>query len=528
MRIVTSRIMAEIDTRSQEFFHIPGILLMENAGLKAFLRMREIWGGMKAKPDFRDIKIVCIAGGGNNGGDALVIARQARIAGVSSVHVILRSRRMNELVRIHTSIVESLAVPVLVWEEDEQQAGEIMRTADLIVDGIAGTGMKGALHGSAAGLVEWMRTETSAYVASVDIPSGLGPAYESGSPAVRADLTLTMGLPKYSLYTPAGRAFCGTIEVIDPGFPPELLEDPRESGVLIIPVDDSTCIGDYSIEHADRTAYKNRRGHLGIFAGQEGTTGAAVLAAESAGRTGTGLVTLYSDPDIYKILAAQSRSIMVKPLPKTGKGGRLQKENLQNYSALLAGPGWGIRDREAILTELLESGLPGVLDADGIKVLVSIWMSRGSEYVRSVTGGRWILTPHPGECMGLLENSGKACTKEQLLADPLKYMLEISSELQVILMLKTHVTWIVSPDGRYTVVDGMNPAMGTGGSGDVLAGVTAGLLSRGADPFEAAVGAVTLHQLAGRRAASEIGWFLAEDLPVYVSEILGEENAPKI
>jgi len=532
MRIVTCRTMAEIDRRSQEEYHIPGMLLMENAGIRAFLRLQEIWEQRLGISPIQDAGCVILAGGGNNGGDALVMARQAMIAGVEELYVVMRSRKTNELASTHLAIVQSLGIPVVFWEEETDRSKELIQTADLIVDGIAGTGMRGALRGSAAELTGWVNTAAAGYITAVDIPSGLGPEYLPGYPAVQADLTLTMGLPKQSLYTPVGRTLCGEIELIDPGFPPQLLEDPEGCGRLISEGDDYAWLL-YSTAAADEAAYKNTRGHVGVFAGSVGTTGAALLAAEAAARVGTGLVTLYGDEDIYPILASGCRSIMVQPI--TGEtAGRSIPGLKDTHTALLAGPGWGIGDkstgdkstggREELLSALLSSGLPGVLDADGIRVLKQLRQRKGDAYIREMTGGRWVLTPHPGEFLHLVSGTSAACSKEELLAGPLEPMLSLASDLQMIVVLKTHVVWICAPDGRYAVVDGMNPAMGTGGAGDVLAGATAGLVSRGGDLFDAAAAAAALHQQAGRMAEEKGGWFLAEDLPRYLSVLLGGIN----
>ncbi len=520
MRIVTCRTMAEIDRRSQEEYRIPGMLLMENAGIRAFQRLQEIWEqGLGISP-IRDVSCVLLAGGGNNGGDALVMARQALIAGVEELYVVMRNRKTNELASTHLAIVESLGIPVVFWEEDPEHSKELIGSADLLVDGIAGTGMKGALRGTAAELTGWVNSAAVGYICAVDIPSGLGPEYLPGSPAIQADLTLTMGLPKQSLYTPVGRTLCGEIELIDPGFPPQLLEDPEGCGRLITEGDESSWLF-YTTVAADEFAYKNTRGHVGIFAGSVGTTGAALLAAEAAGRAGTGLVTLYGDEEIYPILASGCRSIMVQPIHNESNGASADPGLKEAHTALLAGPGWGTEGREEVLSALLSSGVPGVLDADGIRVLKLLRQKKGDEHIRRLTGGRWIITPHPGEFLYLAGGSSSDCSKEELLAAPLDPMLSLAAALQVIVVLKTHVVWICAPDGRYAIVDGMNPAMGTGGAGDVLAGATAGLVSRGGDIFDAAVAAAALHQQAGRAAEERGGWFLAEDLPRYLSSLLG-------
>jgi len=521
MRIVTSETMAEIDRLSQEEYRIPGILLMENAGAGAFHRLQSLWESSRDASVMSDLRWVCIAGGGNNGGDALVMARHALIAGINGIHVIMRNRKMNELASVHQKIVSSLGIPVSYWEEDREEARNLIRQADLVIDGIAGTGMKGSLRGSAAEIVECLNDECPAYIAAVDIPSGLSSSYRSGYPVVQSDLTLTMGLPKLSLYTPAGRSFCGEIEVIDPGFPPELLQHPKDAAVLIMKNAWNCLWQGLEVESVNQSVYKNTRGHLGVFAGNTGTTGAALLAAESAGRTGTGLVTLYTDPPLFQIAASQLLSVMVRPLDPEAGAEKDPAELFGRPSAFLAGPGWGIAGREGLLLRLLESGIPGVIDADGLSVLKNLLKGDKSEKIPDLLNENWILTPHPGEFMKLADGTAADCGKDDLLAHPLEAMKSLSRTLKCIICLKTQVVWIVHPNGRYVIIDGMNAAMGTGGSGDILAGITAGLLSRGISPFEAVIIAASVHQQAGAIAAGREGWFLSEDLLPYISVLLG-------
>lgn len=509
--------MAEIDRRSQEEFHIPGLLLMENAGAGTYSYFSSYWHERFPARPLKDLKITCVAGGGNNGGDALVVARHAFTDGISDVRVIIRNRKLNEQMKIHSAIVEALGMPVLYWEEHKQEALTVLADSDIIFDGIAGTGLDGALRGTAAEMVEGINGAAPLFTVSVDVPSGVGGKFRTGMPAVMADMTFTMGLPKISLYTPAGRRHSGQIVLVDPGFAPSLLQNPAESARLMDDEELSVLSASFSIAGTSSHFYKGSRGHTAVFAGSPGTTGAAVLAAESAARAGSGLVTLRVDRDIYPTIAAKCTSLMARPFDQP-----VSPEDLvTKYTALLIGPGWGLEDREKLLEILLGSGIAGVIDADGIRVLGRLARRKGIEYVHKLLGGHMVITPHPGEFAALLEACGSNRDRETLLSDPLDMMREAARLLNVVVVLKSHVVWILSPDGQATVVDGMNPSMGTGGSGDVLAGTIAGLIARGTDVYDAACIGSAVHQAAGRRASEELGWFLAEDLPRYISVILG-------
>jgi NAD(P)H-hydrate epimerase len=176
------------------------------------------------------------------------------------------------------------------------------------------------------------------------------------------------------------------------------------------------------------------------------------------------------------------------------------------------GPGWGLAPgRAEWLARLLELGLPGVLDADGITLLAGLPGARLS--------GRWVLTPHPGEFSRLA-----GVEVSELLADPLPPLQAMSAKLDAVILLKGHCSYVASPDGRYWVLDGMNPALATGGSGDVLAGVVGGLLAGGLPPLAAARLGAFLHAQAGEQAYRERGYFLAEDLLPYVSLLVKDRR----
>ncbi len=493
MKIVSSESMSEIDSQASVKFGIPAVLLMENAGIKCWAHIRDHFKVNSLAND----NIVIVAGSGNNGGDALVIARQAWISGLRKVKIVLIKDKGNDMVSLHRKICENYGIPVLTYGRDDAAIISTITLSGLILDGITGTGLRGALRGDAAGLVHLVNS-SSAIRISIDIPSGLGEGFKPEYPAVKADITLTIGLPKTILYYPATRAFAGKIIVVSIGFPPSLLEDPVGAGELF-------TAEDLNLPVIPDWAYKGTRGHTAVFAGSEGTVGAAVLSASAAGRARSGLVTLFSDSNVYKAAAPQLKSIMVRKLDYDG--GSL---TLDGVTSLLAGPGWGRLGRGPLLEKLFDSGLPGVLDADGLYILSELEDKIKKKH--GYLGGRWVFTPHPGEFSRI-----SGLDKKEFLISPLPYLREAAAKYGAVIVLKGHVTFIVTPDGDYSIVDGMNPSMSTGGSGDILAGIIAGLLAQGMQPYESAVMGVILHQTVGRVCFEEKGWFLAEDLLPYIS-----------
>ncbi len=507
MKLASTEAMARIDTLARERYAMPSLLLMENAGIKAWLLFRECVGrgGVPAGG------MVFVAGRGNNGGDALVMARQASLDGVRDLLVIEATgtpraaggpRAAGEPGQ-ELAMCEALGIECIEWTAQELRCRERLAGARWIFDGVAGTGIRGALQAPLSHLVEAMNGSTGQRIA-IDVPSGVREGFQLGDPAVRADLTLTMGLPKHSLYLPHARGFCGDIRVVRLGFPPALVEDPAIPGECL---DEDSWRGLLAPIPVD--AHKGTRGHLAAFAGSPGTTGAASLAACAAARSRAGLVSLFLDPDIYPIVAPGLRSVMAKPWDLSGAGFAAEA-----YSATLVGPGWGLAaDRARWLERLLSSGLPGVMDADALTLL--------GRLSKPALGGRWVLTPHPGEFARLA-----GVSRDQVLADPIAHALSMAGSREAVVVLKGACTCVAAPSGRFWILDGRNPALATGGSGDVLAGIIAGGLASGLGPLEAALFGVSLHACVGRIASRIRGWFLAEDLLPLVSRTLGRAGRP--
>jgi len=483
--------MSQIESKSSSEFGIPGSILMENAGIRCWEYIEDYIKLSKIE------NITIVVGSGNNGGDALVIARQAWNSDYKKLKIILKKETGSEFFQLHLNICDNLGIPVLVYEKENESVKSALADSGIIIDGLTGTGLHGSLRSTEAELVKLVNSSSAIKIA-IDIPSGLGEKFKKDYPVLQADITLTIGLPKTILYYPSLRVYSGKIVVVKIGFPPSLLENPGDAGDIFY--QDRPLLPDIP-----PLAYKGTRGHTVVFAGSNGTVGAAVLSASAAGRARSGLVTLLIDSDIYKIAASHLTSIMVKQIDTN-------KENpiLKGYSSILAGPGWGAEDRSGFLEKLFDSNIPGVLDADGLNQLKKMEskFTNSPGYLR----GKWVFTPHPGEYARIT-----GIDKEIFLSSPISYLRKTSAKYGVVTVLKSHVTFIVNPDGDYTVVDGMNSSLGTGGSGDILSGIIAGLLAQGLDTYLAAVLGVNIHQNIGRKCFKEKGWFLAEDLLPYIS-----------
>ena len=501
MKLVTSAEMSAIDARAQSEFSIPGAVLMESAGKAAWDHLTQHHLGERGGQS-----IVFVAGSGNNGGDALVMARYCALEGRHNPLVLLARKLLKGDAELQRNIIGAMGVPMMFWEADQADAEECLRRADWIVDGLAGTGLAGPLRSPHAEIAQFINS-ARARVAAIDAPSGVGDRVTLPREAVRADLTLTLGLPKRCLYDPAHRGNCGQIAVISFTLPTQLVAEPGPPGELL--------------EHCDLadllppipgTAHKGERGVLAVFAGSVGTTGAAVLASQSALAAGAGLVTLFADNAVYVPLTSHLTSVMVRPDDGPVATGPADPSR---FGAVVVGPGWGTSERRATqLVEIIDAFKTGVIDADGLTLL------------SAVTGPpslpNWVLTPHPAELGRLVDAS-----TDDVLGDMYGFAGRAAEMYGAVVVAKASTTIVADPGGRVAVVDGMNPSLATAGSGDVLAGVIGALLSRGIPAWDAARAGVVAHAVAGRRLGDSAGLFRSAELAPEIARVMGEIILPK-
>ena len=420
-------------------------ILIDSAALGAF---------NKAYPHIKGKRVLFLVGKGNNGSDALEMARLS-LGEADKVYVYLLFPEGNEEnMRRRSLLPESTFVSSFV-------------EADTIVDGVFGFSFHGSLSPFFSDLFGKVESSSSFRIA-LDVPSAF---------SYTADLTVTFMCRKSELYMPERRGKCGEIYLFDPGFPKEGFE---ESSSFLLAEDD------YSAKPFSSSSYKNTRGHLLVAGGSERYPGAPLLSSLSAFHAGAGLVTLLSSQCVLSRVYASHPSIM-------GIG----KDSLSqvNYSASLAGPGWDDGD-ESVLSALNESGKPMVVDADGIKLLSPSFVFKGEG----------VVTPHLGEFRTLRKNLG---IDEEICS--LDAAEVISEMLNATVVLKSSVVWIVKGKTRY-VFDGSNPSLGVAGSGDVLSGIIGAFLSSGMTGEEASINATILHQKCGRKLQRKLGFYTGEDL----------------
>jgi hydroxyethylthiazole kinase-like uncharacterized protein yjeF len=357
----------------------------------------------------------------------------------------------------------------------------------------------------------------------MDLPSGV--SSDDGSlqgPSVQAVLTVTFGLPKRGLVLFPAAARAGRVAVVDIGLPPQLLADDHLDVSLL----DPAAIGE-TLPPRDLNAHKGTYGHVLVVAGSPGKTGAAAMCAQAALRIGAGLVTLAVPESVNDILEAKLTEVMTEGLPETaqrtvasaGLGKVLSL--LAGKRALAIGPGLSVHPETCELVRGLVSGaaVPMVLDADAITALASC------PETLETTDAPVILTPHPGELARLLNVS-----TDEVARNRIPIAQKVAMSFRVHLVLKGARTLIVDPDGRVAINMTGNPGMASGGTGDVLTGMIAGLLAQGLGPGPAARLGVCLHGLAGDLAAGVVGQeaMVASDLMAQVPEAIRRVKSSRV
>jgi ADP-dependent NAD(P)H-hydrate dehydratase / NAD(P)H-hydrate epimerase len=503
MKIVTGTEMQTLDRRTITEADVPGTVLMERAGEGIVRHLEEHSGPVRGKT----ITVLC--GKGNNGGDGLVVARLLHRRR-ARVHVVLLAP-ITDLSRdsavMYRQLVRIAGRAAIVRFRSVDQVRPLLDSSDILIDALLGTGLSSVVTGPYSEAIELINSAGKPVIA-VDIPSGLHA--DNGAilgRAIRATLTITLGLPKLGLYVGAGIDQAGAVRVVDIGIPPAYV-DAIESQILLLTSESMFK----SLPKRVPSAHKGIFGHAGIIAGSVGKTGAAALAARAALRIGAGLVTVATPSSVNDVLEAKLLEVMTMPLPET-KARTLARSGLdrilafiQARTAIAIGPGLTTHHETVELVQSLMKHLdrPSVLDADALNALVG----RASLLTECKTPP--ILTPHPGE-MARLEVDA---TTQSVNADRIGTARRFARERGVFVVLKGARTVIARPDGLVAICPTGNPGMATAGTGDVLTGMIVGLLAQRVPPWEAACAATYFHGSAGDLASQHLGQpgMLASDI----------------
>ncbi len=493
MEILTDRQMQQVDRRAIEELKIPGLLLMENAGIRVFHEIA-------AAASLLGKKIVVACGGGNNGGDGFVIARHLAAAGAKVTVLALAPRekyRGDAVINLNLLDYTSLNFDFILEKADLSRVDFYLEGASLVVDSLLGTGLNKEVRGLYKEVIDKINLFPGEIIAT-DIPSGINASTGAVmGVAVKASLTVTFAFPKRGLFLYPGRKYCGKIKVADI-FIPSFLGEEEGSGVVLLTKEKALAM----LPQRQGNNHKGDYGRVLILAGAPGYTGAAFLTSMTAQRAGAGLVTLGIPAGLHSIMETLLTEVMTVSLPETPKGGlsaqspEIMKSYLKKSDVLAIGPGLGTEKdiREILLSLLTSYTSPMVIDADGLNAIVPT-----PEVLRQPSLPP-VLTPHLGEMSRL---TGLSIT--EIKKNPLELAREMSEKWRVVLVLKGAPTIVALPRGVVYVNTTGNEGMATGGTGDVLTGLIAGLIAQGAHPEKAAVSAVYLHGLAGDIAAEKLG-----------------------
>jgi NAD(P)H-hydrate epimerase len=511
-------------------------MMMENAGQGLADVILDLFVD-EAEPE-----AVGLVGPGNNGGDALVALTALAIEGWTAKAYLVK-RKKDELVKRFTDA----GGEIISGKDSFDKLAESLEVADVLLDGVLGTGIKLPLKKDVAELLSEVNDVLESFdeaplVIAVDCPSGVDcDTGEVADETIPADLTVTMAAVKQGLVKLPAFEFTGELEVVDIGLPDDLATLKEVTTEVAVEDAIAALLPERPLE-----SHKGTFGTALLTVGSVNYTGAAVLAGEAAYRSGAGLVTLAVPAPLHGVLAGQLPEATWILLPHekgaiASSGADVLAKHLDKVDVLLIGPGFGVEDgtKEFVANMLngkssvkKSAGIgfvhggdvtkeagdvklpPMVVDADGLKLLAQI-----KDWHKKLPASS-ILTPHPGE-MAVLTG----LSKEEIQEDRQAIASRYAKEWGHIVVLKGAFTVIASPDGRMTLIPVASPALARAGTGDVLAGLITGLRAQGLDAFDAAVAGAWIHAQAGLYAADDLGTtasVLASDVLNSIPDVLSD------
>ena len=505
MKVVTAEQMREIDS-SAAGIGLPTETLMENAGRAVAEETRKLIGNVVGK------SILVIVGPGNNGGDGLVAGRYLEDWGAEVSIYLCRQRATDDK---NLVLVQERGITTIQADQDKDFArlDSLLSSAEVVIDAVFGTGRSRAVDGVFKEVldrvIESKQRNPGLLVIAVDVPSGLDSDTGAVDPSCPyAYATVTLGYPKPGLFNFPGAERAGRVIIADIGIPSSLAENiPTE----LITEDWVKSV----LPERPLDANKGSFGKVLVVAGSINYIGAAYLACMGVARVGAGLVTLSTASSLQPILAARMTEVTYVPLPEAEAGviaseaASVLEQWLPGYEVLLMGCGLGQKPQvvefvKAILFDVVRGSSPAlVLDADALNTLAQIpdWWQKLSQDA--------ILTPHPGEMARLAGISVDEVQKHRL-----EIARKAAMEWRKVVVIKGAYTVVAASDGRARISQIANSGLASAGTGDVLAGVIAGLVAQGLSLFDAASCGVYLHGQAGEMVKGEIGdaGMLAGDL----------------
>jgi ADP-dependent NAD(P)H-hydrate dehydratase / NAD(P)H-hydrate epimerase len=507
MKIATVAQMRAMDQQAIQDFGIPETLLMENAGLAAYRVLRDRFPIVG-----RRILVLC--GSGNNGGDGLVVARKIKAdGGHPQVLLLGDATRYEGAAAVNWEIIQQLGIDILPYS-NTAAVDDLVRTSDLIVDGILGTGLSKPVRGHYADVIERVNASRRPVV-SLDIPSGIhGDTGQVMGTAIHADLTVTFGLPKVGNLLYPGYQYGGRLYTTHIGFPPRL----TRAKDLVIAINLPPHLPERS-----PWGHKSSFGDALFIAGAAAYFGAPYLASMAFLKAGGGYARLAAPAAIVPTIAVRGPEIVFLPQAETDAGSIA----LSNHDQLAAvadsrdmvviGPGLSLNEETARLVRKLAGTVPVplLIDGDGLTAIC-----QSADILRNRPGDT-VLTPHLGEMARLT-----GLSREAIQDDPVGILQKTTARLQATIVLKGAHSLIGFPDQRVYVNTTGNHAMATAGAGDVLTGAIAAMVGAGLPLDRAVCKGVALHGAAGDLAAEAIGadGVTADDILRYLPEAVRRDR----
>ncbi|QAA76707.1 MAG: NAD(P)H-hydrate epimerase [Candidatus Bipolaricaulis sibiricus] len=485
-RVLGAASVRDLDGKA-ESSGVPSLLLMESAGRGAAEAIRT-WA-----PDLAGGRILAVCGTGGNGGDALAAARWLGQWGADPRAILLgepRGPAADQAAAFRASFPKNV-VPV-EGEDDVAALEAWLAEADLVLDGILGVGLSGPPRGRARTAIEAVEGSRLPVVA-IDLPSGLdADTGRVDGPTVRAALTLAMGCLKPCHLLPPAAERCGEVRVVDVAYPVGAWDE-VDPVALVLEAGDVRAL----LPSRPRFGHKGTFGRVLVVGGAVGMAGAAALAAHGALRAGAGLVHVLCPEPVYPIVASLVPEALVHP--GAAEDGQFAPEAAEEavrwtegMDVVVVGPGLGRGPGPAAIVQaLVQAGIRLVLDADALFAL-----AREPELL-AASHGELVLTPHPGEFGRLVGTD-----PEEIVPDKIRWAREKAEAWRAVVVLKGPPTAIADPSGHVLLSTTGNTALAHGGSGDVLAGMVAGLWAGGAGAGDAASAAAFVHGRAAELLAA--------------------------
>jgi len=485
IKVVTAKEMQEKDRFTIEKIGVPGVVLMENAGRAVF---RVI---LQELENIIDPLVYVFCGKGNNGGDGFVVARHLWNEGVYvRVFCIAAENELAGDAKVNYNILKNMQMPIEFVKNVDDFKGLENEPPDLLVDALLGTGVSGPVRGFAKDVIEFINQNIKTRIVAIDVPSGLdASSAEVAGSAIRADVTVTMALPKrcHTLYR--AKNYVGELFIADIGIPPFVLNRDDVQVEMLEPEDIVL-----PFRYAD--SHKYECGKVGVLAGSKGYTGAATLTAQAAMKIGAGLVALAVPESINWVMEQKLTEVITRPLPETpeqtiGPESLPKIQELLDWCDVLAiGPGLGRTPhvQETIVEILRKFDKPIIIDADALLALAN-----HPELLAEKPHPHWVLTPHLGEFLRFFPEENK----RSLYNNRIERVQEFAKKYQLTLLLKGAPAMVALPNEQVYLNPTGNSGLASGGTGDVLTGFVAGLLAQQYDPDEAAYTANFIHGYVG-------------------------------